>query len=518
MVDTGSKNIKGGAILTYITQFLSIAISFVYVPIMLGKLGQSEYGLYAIVQSLISYLQMSEMGIGTTATRYNAKYIADGDKEGQRTINGMFFKIYIGIAAVCALLGMVLYFFLDKIYYDYSAGSVALIKKLFIIAIINLVIVLFSHIFNAIIVAYEKFIFLKLITLVQTILGPVGMLTVLYLGAGSVGMLWVTTGLSLLFGLTQAIYCIKKFGIRFSLKAHDSTLFKKIFSFTLFVFLNTLANQLILNSDKIIISVIMTEVAVAVYAIVVQFHTYSYNFSNVLSGFYLPKYTKAITQAGKFTEELFDDLIRTGRLQVIVAGLIFGGFLAIGDPFILLWVGPEYSEAYWLTVIVLITEMFGAAQSMFNALMHAMNLHKMRAILTLVGAIIKVILTVAMTMWMGLLGCAIAFTVSWFSRMVIYNVYYKRRVGIDVKRFWLKMCGIFIPLLLTIGALYAGTFFALKLLPATNYKIILLYVVVYCILYLGALWLFVLNKYEKSVFSSLLQKALSIPRKIFKRS
>ena len=35
--------------MTYITQFLSIAISFVYVPIMLRMLGQAEYGLYSIV-------------------------------------------------------------------------------------------------------------------------------------------------------------------------------------------------------------------------------------------------------------------------------------------------------------------------------------------------------------------------------------------------------------------------------------------------------------------------------------
>ena len=77
--NSSAKNIKIGAILTYITQFLSIAISFVYVPIMLGKLGQAEYGLYSIVQTLITYLQMSEMGIGTTATRYNSKYISEND-------------------------------------------------------------------------------------------------------------------------------------------------------------------------------------------------------------------------------------------------------------------------------------------------------------------------------------------------------------------------------------------------------------------------------------------------------
>jgi len=116
MIDQSSKNIKLGTIITYITQFLGIGISFVYVPIMLRILGQAEYGLYALVQSIISYLQMSEMGIGTTATRYNSKYIAEGDKEGQKTINGMFLKMYFGIAGVCVIIAAILFCFLDVIY------------------------------------------------------------------------------------------------------------------------------------------------------------------------------------------------------------------------------------------------------------------------------------------------------------------------------------------------------------------------------------------------------------------
>lgn len=504
--NTSAKNIKVGAILTYTTQFLSIAISFVYVPIMLSKLGQTEYGLYALVQSIISYLQMSEMGLGVTATRYNAKYIAEGDREGQKAINGMFLKIYVGIAAICALLGAILYMFLDNIYYDYSADSIALIKRLFIIALINLVIVLFSHIFNSIITAYEKFIFLKLITLIQTILAPLGMLTVLYMGAGSVGMLWVTTALSLLLGLTEAFYCIKKFGICFSFKARDPALFRTIFSFTIFVFINSMANQLMNNSDKVVISIVMTEAAVAVFAIVMQFHTYAYNFANVLSGFYLPRFTKGLAKEEKITPALIDDLCRTGRIQVLIAGLIFGGFLAIGKPFILRWVGPDYNEAYVLTVIVLVTEVIGAAQSMFNSLMQAMNLHKMRALLSICVASFKIVLTVIFTKQWGLFGCAVAFFIGFLLKQLVFNIYYKARAGINVLAFWLRMLRIFIPLGITVTLLYFGTAFMLTLLPATSYPILILYAAIYSVLYLSFMWLIGLNKEEKTYFLRFFRK------------
>lgn len=506
MDNASAKNIRVGAILTYLTQFLSIAISFVYVPIMLRMLGQAEYGLYSIVQSLISYLQMSEMGIGTTATRYNSKYIAQKDENGQKAINGMFFKLYMGIAAVCIVVAAVLFFCLDGIYAKYSPESLQLIKTLFVIAVLNLVITFVFKIFNAIVIAYEEYIFLKVITLIQTILGPVGMLAVLFLGCRSIGMLCVTTAISLLFGLVQMFFCLKKYHISFSFKNHEPALFRKILSFTLFVFINSMATQLMMNSDKLVISIVMTEYAVAVFAIVMQFHTYSYNFANVLSGFYLPKFTKHVVQEKGISAELMADVQKTGRIQVLVAGLIFGGFLAIGQPFILRWVGPDYLEAYWLTVIVLITETVGASQSMFNSLMQAMNLHKTRALLSLAASGIKIVLTVVFTIYFGLLGCAVAFFLGWLMKQLVFNWYYWKKVGIDIPAFWKQMCKLFLPLFGTVLVLSLASVALQKLIPADSYLILAIYAVCYSALYFVLLWFTALNSNEKQEIHRILQR------------
>lgn len=506
MDNTSAKNIRVGAILTYLTQFLSIAISFVYVPIMLKMLGQAEYGLYSIVQSLISYLLMSEMGIGTTATRYNSKYIAQNDVDGQRTINGMFFKLYLGIAAVCVVVAMVIFLCLDRIYARYSAQSLRLIKVLFVIAVINLVIIFVFRIFNAIVIAYEEYIFLKVVTLIQTVLGPVGMLLVLFLGYRSIGMLCITTALSLLFGLVQMFFCLKKYHISFSFQNHDSALFRKVLSFTIFVFINSLATQMMMNSDKLVISIIMTEYAVAVYAIVMQFHTYSYNFANVLSGFYLPRFTKNVVQTKGVNDALMADILKAGRIQVLVAGLIFGGFLAIGKPFIIRWVGMDYLQAYWLTVIVLITETVGASQSMFNSLMQAMNLHKVRALLSLTLSLVKIGLTVIFTMKFGLLGCAVAFFLGWMIKQIVFNLYYWKWVGIDIPAFWKKMLKLFLPLTAVVIILYVAAMAVQQILPANSYLMLVAYAGCYTVLYGLILWVTALNREEKDMLLAVIRK------------
>lgn len=49
---------KAGVILSYAGELVKILVSLVYTPIMLRLLGQSEYGLYQLVYSVVSYLSL----------------------------------------------------------------------------------------------------------------------------------------------------------------------------------------------------------------------------------------------------------------------------------------------------------------------------------------------------------------------------------------------------------------------------------------------------------------------------
>lgn len=504
-----ASNIKKGTIITYITQFLNIAISLFYVPIMLGVLGQDEYGLYALVQSIISYFLISDMGIGITATRYNAKYIAENDIEGQRKINAMFLELYVGIAVICSIIGIIVYQYIPQIYHDYSLESIKLIRELFIIAMVNLVLTLVFKIFNAIINAYERFVFAKTLILIQTVIGPICMLAVLYAGYRSVGMLVVTTVITAVLGLIQMFYCIKKLSVKFKFGGFNKHLFITIMSFTTFVFLNSISHQLFANSDKIVVSILLSEASIAVYAIVIQFQIYFYNFANVLSGFFLPRFTKIVKGLREVSPELMTDIIKVGRIQIIIAGLILGVFVAMGNPFIIRWVGTDYHMVYYLTIFIFVAEYITSCQSMFNSLMQAMNLHKIRSIIGLISALLKIILTIIFVRLWGLWGCAIAYFIASMIRFVAYNIYYKR-VGIDVNFFWKNVS----KLLCSISAIILALSFAFGVIQyycvVDTYILILSLMAVYSILYCALVWAFCLNDYERGLFSDILKRFVKL--------
>ena len=71
-----SKERKKGAILSYVSIIVTTIIQLIYTPFLIRKLGQSEYGLYSLVQSIIGYLTVLDLGFGNAIIVYTAKYRA----------------------------------------------------------------------------------------------------------------------------------------------------------------------------------------------------------------------------------------------------------------------------------------------------------------------------------------------------------------------------------------------------------------------------------------------------------
>ena len=66
--------LKAGAVLNYVVIGLNSLVGLLYTPYMLRMMGQSEYGLYSLVASVIAYLTIMDFGFGNAIIRYTAKF------------------------------------------------------------------------------------------------------------------------------------------------------------------------------------------------------------------------------------------------------------------------------------------------------------------------------------------------------------------------------------------------------------------------------------------------------------
>jgi len=133
--------LKAGAVLAYISMGLGYVISIIYTPIMLRLLGQSEYGLYNLVASVVAYLGILNFGFGSAYMRYYSRYKVQEDKEKIATLNGMFLIIFFVIGLVAVTAGTILALNTETIFGN-KLNSTELVKSkiLMMILVINLAI------------------------------------------------------------------------------------------------------------------------------------------------------------------------------------------------------------------------------------------------------------------------------------------------------------------------------------------------------------------------------------------
>ena len=85
--------IKIGAILSYVTLGVYALVSLIYTPFMVRCLGQSEYGLYSLIRTIVGYLTILDLGLSSTIIIYTSKY--KSLNKNVKKLEGMFFLLYI---------------------------------------------------------------------------------------------------------------------------------------------------------------------------------------------------------------------------------------------------------------------------------------------------------------------------------------------------------------------------------------------------------------------------------------
>ena len=180
---------RWGAILSYVNTIAMIAVGLVYTPIMLRLLGQSEYGLYSLMGSLVGYLSVLDMGLGNTIVRYTAKNRADGTAKTEAQLNGLFLLVYSIIGVITLVVGMILYANIETLFgATLSSGEMSRARIMMLLLIFNVAVSFPLSIFSSIMQAYERFIFLRVTNILRVLLNPLLVLPFLYWGYGSVMM------------------------------------------------------------------------------------------------------------------------------------------------------------------------------------------------------------------------------------------------------------------------------------------------------------------------------------------
>lgn len=498
-----SKNRKLGTILSYVSIIVSTLIQLLYTPLLIKMLGQDEYGLYSLVSSIIGYLTVLDLGFGNAIIVYTAKYREQKLYEKEKQLHGMFLVIFCIIGIVAGILGLLLYFNVDYIFGNTMSNyELNKTKIMMLILSFNLIITFPFSIYSSIISAYEKFTFQKIMSIINTLLKPIIMIPLLFLGFKSITMTVVITIVNIIVMLSNYFYCKNKLNIKIKFYGFDKKIFKEIFTYSIFIFIAVIVDKINWSVDQFILGAVSGTTAVSLYAVASQLNTLFINLSTAISGVMLPKMSKMIANNAT-NDEITNEFIKVGRLQYFVVFLMVSGLVLFGKEFIITWAGKDFETSYYIAIILIIPLSVPLIQNLGLSIMQAKNMHKFRSIMCAIIAIINIVISIPLAKYYGGIGSAIGTSISLIvGNIIIMNIYYQTKVGINIIKFWkqiLRMLLIsFFPIIIIL--------ILMCFIKLHGYIYLIVFGSIYTVIYFITSYFVIMNDYEKNMINKVVRK------------
>lgn len=450
MINNKNKQRKLGVVLGYVNFAVKMATQLLYVPIMLKILGQSEYGVYQLVASIIAYLSLLNFGFGGAYLRFYAKCKNDSEEEAK--LNGTFLSIFSVFAVLVLIIGIMISINAQAILgTKLTADEIALSKVLLFILAINMALTFPISVFSSIVSSREAFVFQKVVELLRNIASPFFMILTLLMGKGSIGLVCVTTVLTIVTGIINVWYVKEKIQAKFLFKGFDTRLIKEIGAFSFFIFLNSIIDQINWNVDKYLLGRMVGAVAIAVYSVGAQINTIYIQVSDMTASVMATKVNLIVAEEKNPLIKLNVLFRKVGRVQAYVILAIIAGFFVLGRDFIILWAGADYQEAYYITLLLIVPAAIPLMQSLGVDIQRALNKHQIRSIVYTGLSIANILISIPLIYIMGASGAALGTAISLLiGNGLVMNIIYVKYIGLNIGAFWKDILPIITTSLISI--------------------------------------------------------------------
>lgn len=505
-MESGKKRqLSLGVVISYIAIIAQCLSGVIYTPIILHSLGQSQYGVYSLCISFSGYLTIFNAGINAAVVRF---YIQTKTRDETKlpSLNGVFVRIFIIFAALSLLIGLVIswkaeWFFGSNI----RSQEYVILKKLFVILAFTTCITVINCIFSSLIIANEKFIFAKLVNLIQIVLAPILTIPLLLNGYGSIAIFIIKLILTIAIVIFNAHYCFFKLRTKFEFKRVEQGLLKSILVFAGAITIQSVMDQLNWQIDKFILARTRGTAEISVYSVGSTLNTYYITLSSTMSSVFIAEINRLVAlNKNKEVSELF---VKTSRIFALMVLLLMSGYCIFGKAFIERWAGKEYSISFYVGLLLMLPVTSSLTMGLGQDIVRAKNLHKKQIFINVMVCICNFIVSIPLAMMYGAIGSALGtFFCEIVICIIIQSIYYNNVANLNMRQYYMEMLHI-IPGLV-FPAIFGFVINKMRLVKS-NYSSIILYALLYCIVYVVSMWIIVMNTTEKNMVRRAIKKLSS---------
>jgi len=476
---------------------VNIAVAFILSPILLRALGNSAYGLWELIMSVVGYMGLLDLGIGSAMVRYVAVADGSGNREHMARImaTSLAFFAAMGVAA-CALFALLGFF--PGVIAGEEAVQIGGVELLFYLFAVNALFLFPMQVFLSVLLGIQCHYFINCSRM-------------LLIGVKSILIYWYITShtghLLVFISMVELAYTMLSFVIfylfllskkkipRFSYRSVSKETFKDLFVFGSKNLVMMAASRLQNQSVPLIIAHVVGMGSIVYYTFPNRLVDYVKGFS-LAKGYPLTPYFSAVVGRER-PEELRSAWLQTTFVLQAIMFIMPVVLWQYGEVFLRLWIGLEYAEAgRWIIKILVIGLIADVLAVNSFRLLTAKASHGQSALLWLLLAVCSIPAGVLGGKLWGIEGVAFAVVlVSVVGNMVTVILACESLKITHAEYFKITCMKLILPLTLSVGcSILFVQFYAIS-----SFLDLFVHLTAVCLMYCLLVWLFALDTAMKAV-------------------
>ena len=433
----GSRGLARSIVSNWATFLFSACVNFFVSPIVVTSLGETQYGAWVLLVSMVGYLGLLDLGVRSAVTRYVAQFHAGGDHDAASRLCASALRIFLILGVIAALGSVGIALFMEHLF-NIPPELMATARVVVVISGLSVAIALVSGVFGGVVVGLERFDYYNGVEIGIGALRAIGVIAALRSGHGLIALAIVQLAATAMRAIANVWLSRKLYPeLRLSLSGWNRDSAKLILHFGLAASLLHIMGSLMLYSDSLVIGALLPVGMITYFSIAGGLIEYARSVVSGVSQTLTPRISAL--QAGRQQPALQIAVLTSARVSSLVVLPMVVTFVLRGASFIGLWMGPQYAEVSGRILIVLSVSLaVVSGYQIVTAAMMGMNRQNSLIPVFIAEAVTNLGLSVLWVRGYGVIGTA---TATMVPRIVISTLvgpwYVKRHLGLSLRKFWL---------------------------------------------------------------------------------
>jgi O-antigen/teichoic acid export membrane protein len=383
-----------------------VAAAFLISPVLVHGLGDRRYGIWSLVESVLAYLMLFDLGVAASVVRYVARFEAAGDQDAlDRVVSACTAIFAIAGAAVLAVTLTLAYPAFAWLNVPTDLAHEA--RWMFVLLGVNLAIGLPMNVFACVLDGLGRYPAKSAIRTALLVLRSVLLFVLIRRGGGLVGVAVLVTACTLLEHLLMAVAAYRYLPhLRLSLRLVDRPTLRTIRGYSIDALLALLAGRVSFQTDALVINAFLMPQSITLFAVASRLTEYAKDSLRVATAVLTPA-VSAMDARGD-TAAIRNVFLNSTRYVLWLILPVQLGLLLLGRPFLALWLGPEYATRSYPTLVILAAPLaLALAQSVSVRILYGTGRLRWYARAALIEAVANLALSLLLVRPLGIEGVAL---------------------------------------------------------------------------------------------------------------